>query len=188
MDGCKLVELEKKLRKEQGTVTRERLEELLGEAIDPGKVAIVVDLVFSALDLPEDGGIEVESLSHLVETKDNSREMLMQRLRWLFRMYDTDASGTISLGEMVEIFSGLYLAEVSYSMIYIKHIIFCPSEVICDDVLLYIMFYLAKGLDLDVAVDRAEQIFAELDDDHDGEITESEFIEGCLQDEVGYKE
>ena len=40
MDGCKLVELEKKLKKEQGTVTRERLEELLGEAIDPGKVAI----------------------------------------------------------------------------------------------------------------------------------------------------
>ena len=113
MDGCKLVELEKKLKKEQGTVTRERLEELLGEAIDPGKVAIVVDLVFSALDLPEDGGIEVESLAHLVET-NNSGEMLRQRLRWLFRMYDTDASGTISLGEMVEIFSGLYLSEVIY--------------------------------------------------------------------------
>ena len=119
MDGCKLVELEKKLKKEQGTVTRERLEELLGEAIDPGKVAIVVDLVFSALDLPEDGGIEVESLTHLVET-NNTGEMLRQRLRWLFRMYDTDASGTISLGEMVEIFSGLYLAEVTYNMIYIK--------------------------------------------------------------------
>ena len=117
MDGCKLVELEKKLRKEQGTVTRERLEELLGEAIDPGKVAIVVDLVFSALDLPEDGGIEVESLARLVET-NNSGEMLRQRLRWLFRMYDTDASGTISLGEMVEIFSGLYLAEVLYSITY----------------------------------------------------------------------
>ena len=117
MDGCKLVELEKKLRKEQGTVTRERLEELLGEAIDPGKVAIVVDLVFSALDVPEDGGIEVESLAHLVET-NNSGEMLRQRLRWLFRMYDTDASGTISLSEMVEIFSGLYLAEVSYNLIY----------------------------------------------------------------------
>ena len=114
MDGCKLVELEKKLKKEQGTVTRERLEELLGEAIDPGKVAIVVDLVFSALDLPEDGGIEVESLAHLVETKNNSGEMLRQRLCWLFRMYDTDASGTISLGEMVEIFSGLYLSEVIY--------------------------------------------------------------------------
>ena len=113
MDGCKLVELEKKLKKEQGNVTRERLEELLGEAIDPGKVAIVVDLVFSALDLPEDGGIEVESLAHLVET-NNSGEMLRQRLRWLFRMYDTDASGTISLGEMVEIFSGLYLSEVIY--------------------------------------------------------------------------
>ena len=117
MDGCKLVELEKKLKKEQGTVTRERLEELLGEAIEPGKVAIVVDLVFSALDVPEDGGIEVESLAHLVEA-GNSGEMLRQRLCWLFRMYDTDASGTISLGEMVEIFSGLYLAEVLYRDIY----------------------------------------------------------------------
>ena len=117
MEGCKLVELEKKLKKEQGTLTRERLEELLGEAIDPGKVAIVVDLVFSALDVPEDGGIEVESLARLVET-NNSGEMLRQRLRCLFRMYDTDASGTISLGEMVEIFSGLYLVEVLYSMTY----------------------------------------------------------------------
>ena len=81
--------------------------------------------------------------------------MVKQRLAWLFRMYDTDASGTITLGEMVEIFSGLYLSE---------------------------------GLDLDAAVDRAEEIFAELDDDHDGEITEKEFIEGCLEDEVGRKD
>ena len=153
MEAAKLVELEKKLKKEQGSVTKERLEELLVEAIDPTKAAIVVDLIFSALDLPEDGSIDVDMLDRLVEP--SSGEMVKQRLAWLFRMYDTDASGTITLGEMVEIFSGLYLSE---------------------------------GLDLDAAVDRAEEIFAELDDDHDGEITEKEFIEGCLEDEVGRKD
>ena len=153
MEAAKLIELEKKLKKEQGSVTKERLEELLVEAIDPTKAAIVVDLIFSALDLPEDGSIDVDMLDRLVEP--SSGEMVKQRLAWLFRMYDTDASGTITLGEMVEIFSGLYLSE---------------------------------GLDLDAAVDRAEEIFAELDDDHDGEITEKEFIEGCLEDEVGIKD
>ena len=152
MEACKLIELEKKLKREQGSVTRPRLEELLSEAIEPTKAAIVVDLIFSALDLPQDGSIDVDMLDRLVEP--SSGEMLKQRLSWLFRMYDTDASGTITLGEMVEIFSGLYLSE---------------------------------ELDLDAAVDRAEVIFAELDEDHDGEITEKEFIEGCLQDEVGRK-
>lgn len=152
MEACKLIELEKKLKREQGSVTRPRLEELLSEAIEPTKAAIVVDLIFSALDLPQDGSIDVDMLDRLVEP--SSGEMLKQRLSWLFRMYDTDASGTITLGEMVEIFSGLYLSE---------------------------------ELDLDAAVDRAEVIFAELDEDHDGEITEREFIEGCLQDEVGRK-
>ena len=149
MDASKLVELEKKLKREKGSVTRLRLEELLAEVIDPTKAAIVVDLIFSALDLPQDGSINVDMLDRLVEP--SSGEMLRQRLSWLFRMYDTDASGTITLGEMVEIFSGLYLSE---------------------------------ELDLETAVDRAEVIFAELDEDHNGEITEKEFIEGCLQDEV----
>ena len=149
MEASKLIELEKKLKREQGGVTRLRLEELLVEVIEPTKAAIVVDLIFSALDLPQDGSINVDMLDRLVEP--SSGEMLKQRLSWLFRMYDTDASGTITLGEMVEIFSGLYLSE---------------------------------ELDLDAAVDRAEVIFAELDEDHDGEITEQEFIEGCLQDEV----
>ena len=152
MEASKLIELEKKLKREQGGVTRVRLEELLVEVIEPTKAAIVVDLIFSALDLPQDGSINVDMLDRLVEP--SSGEMLKQRLSWLFRMYDTDASGTITLGEMVEIFSGLYLSE---------------------------------ELDLDAAVDRAEVIFAELDEDHDGEITEKEFIEGCLQDEVGGK-
>jgi len=149
MEASKLIELEKKLKKEKGSVTRLRLEELLAEVIEPLKAAIVVDLVFSALDLPQDGSINVDMLDRLVEP--SSGEMLKQRLSWLFRMYDTDASNTITLGEMVEIFSGLYLSE---------------------------------QLDLETAVGRAEVIFAELDEDHDGEITEKEFIEGCLQDEV----
>ena len=84
----------------------------------------------------------------------------------------------------------IYLAQVIYIHIPCYIIFYLAQAYIFIPHVLCItyMFYLAKGLDLDVAVDRAEQIFAELDDDHDGEITESEFIEGCLQDEVGYKE
>ena len=81
MEAAKLVELEKKLKKEQGSVTKERLEELLVEAIDPTKAAIVVDLIFSALDLPEDGSIDVDMLDRLVEP--SSGEMVKQRLAWI---------------------------------------------------------------------------------------------------------
>ena len=46
MEASKLIELEKKLKREQGGVTRLRLEELLVEVIEPTKAAIVVDLIF----------------------------------------------------------------------------------------------------------------------------------------------
>jgi len=43
--------------------------------------------------------------------------------------------------------------------------------------------YLNEGLEMDAAVERAMAIFATLDVDNDGDVTEDEFVRGCLEDE-----
>ena len=41
--------------------------------------------------------------------------------------------------------------------------------------------YLNEGLEMDAAVERAMAIFATLDVDNDGDVTEDEFVRGCLE-------
>ena len=43
--------------------------------------------------------------------------------------------------------------------------------------------YLNEGLEKDLAVDRAMAIFSTLDINNDGDVTEEEFVRGCLEDE-----
>ena len=45
--------------------------------------------------------------------------------------------------------------------------------------------YLNEGLEMDAAVERAMAIFSTLDIDGDGDVTEDEFVRGCL--EVGFR-
>ena len=65
-------------------------------------------------------------------------------------MFDKDGTGTIELGEIVEIFATLYINE---------------------------------GLDTDMGIDRAVGVYALLDVDNNGEVTEDEFVKHCLGDE-----
>ena len=41
--------------------------------------------------------------------------------------------------------------------------------------------YLNEGLEMDAAVERAQAIFATLDVNNDGDVTEEEFVRGCLE-------
>ena len=43
--------------------------------------------------------------------------------------------------------------------------------------------YLNEGVDEQLAIDRANKIFSFLDINNDGDISEHEFVKGCLQDE-----
>ena len=70
------------------------------------------------------------------------------KLHWVFQLYDSDGSGSITLSEMVLLFATLYQNE---------------------------------GLDNYMAVERAEKIFCNLDVNNDGDITEEEFVRGCLR-------
>ena len=74
--------------------------------------------------------------------------LLQDKLRWVFQLYDSDRSGSISMSEMVVLFGSLYQLE---------------------------------GIDKHIAVDRAETLFGNLDINGDGDITEEEFVNGCLK-------
>lgn len=43
--------------------------------------------------------------------------------------------------------------------------------------------YLNEGVDEQLAIDRANKIFSFLDINNDGDISEQEFVKGCLKDE-----
>ncbi|KAK2723608.1 hypothetical protein QYM36_002074 [Artemia franciscana] len=78
-----------------------------------------------------------------------------EKLKWAFRMYDVDGNGVIDLQEMTKIVQAIYdmLGNASASR---------PA---------------------DSAEDRARSIFARMDENGDGQLTEEEFLRGCLQDE-----
>ena len=41
--------------------------------------------------------------------------------------------------------------------------------------------YLNEGLEMDAAVERANAIFSALDINNDGDVTEEEFVRGCME-------
>ena len=84
----------------------------------------------------------------IIATHCSATSSPSDKLHWVFQMYDKDQSGTIELGEMVELFGTLYLNE---------------------------------GLDEEAAVERAMAIFSTLDINNDGDVTEDEFVRGCLE-------
>ena len=42
------------------------------------------------------------------------------------------------------------------------------------------MVYLCEGLDENLAVERAEQVFNLLDANNDGDVSEEKFVKGCM--------
>ena len=60
-------------------------------------------------------------------------------------------------------------------------VILSCSSFSSEMVLLFATLYQNEGLDRKMAVDRAEKIFSNLDVNNDGDITEEEFVRGCLK-------
>ena len=57
------------------------------------------------------------------------------------------------------------------------------SITIGEMVKVFATLYKNEGLDETVAVERAETVFGNLDINNDGDITEEEFVKGCMDDE-----
>ena len=136
-----------------GMITKENVIAMLKLTIPEDKAEIIADLIFTAFDKDRDGTIDFHEF--MMATNCSTTTMLEEKLHWVFQMYDKDGSNSIQLGEMVEIFS---------------------------------MIYLIEGIDENLAVERAEQVFHMLDEDNDGDVTEEEFVKGCMEDDDLVKE
>ena len=132
----------------QGTLTIEKVKEMMNFILPDENGEIVANLIFSAFDKDNNGSLDF--CEFIIATHCTANSSPEDKLRWVFQMYDKDSSGSIEIGEMIQVFATLYAHE---------------------------------GLDQKMAVERAETIFGNLDINNDGDITEDEFVKGCMEDE-----
>eukprot|EP00092_Neocalanus_flemingeri_P100774 GFUD01128752.1.p1 GENE.GFUD01128752.1~~GFUD01128752.1.p1 ORF type:complete len:192 (-),score=64.22 GFUD01128752.1:149-682(-) len=132
----------------QGTLTVEKVKEMMNLILPDENGGIVADLIFSSFDKDNNGSLDF--CEFIIATHCTANSSPEDKLHWVFQMYDKDCSGSITIGEMIQVFATLYENE---------------------------------GLDQKMAVERAENIFGSLDANNDGDITEHEFVKGCMEDE-----
>ena len=77
-----------------------------------------------------------------------------EKLTWAFRMYDVDGNGTIDPDEMLKVVQAIYGMRREDATE--------PTS---------------------VADERARKIFLRMDENGDGQLTEEEFLRGCLEDD-----
>jgi Ca2+-binding EF-hand superfamily protein len=132
----------------EGNLTIEKVREMMNFILPDENGGIVTDLIFSSFDKDNNGSLDF--CEFIIATHCTANSSPEDKLHWVFQMYDKDGSGSITIGEMIQVFATLYENE---------------------------------GVDQKMAVDRAEQIFGSLDVNNDGDITEEEFVKGCMEDE-----
>ena len=130
-----------------------------------------VDLIFGNYDKDENGSIDFSEF--IVAMNSSMSSSVEEKLRMAFCLFDRDKSGTISVKEMVEVIGTLYSVE-GHKQVGGKVDLNCsfPSA----------QFFNASPFQSE-ASERAEMLFGQLDRDLDGEITQEEFIRGCLKDD-----
>ena len=99
----------------------------------------------------------------IIATHCSATSSPADKLHWVFQMYDKDQSQTIQV-------PGAGVAEV----------IMLPFQ-LGEMVELFGTLYLNEGLEMDAAVERANAIFSALDINNDGDVTEEEFVRGCME-------
>lgn len=115
-----------------------------------------------------------------------------EKLRWAFKMYDKDGSGSIEIDEMVEIVGNLFELEGLSKVFFNK--LWCKNEQ-CGEINPQILnlkktifSYYQNEVSIvafqDTALERATETFRMLDINGDGELNEDEFVAGCLNDKA----
>ena len=101
----------------------------------------------------------------IIATHCSATSSPADKLHWVFQMYDKDQSQTIQV-------PGAVVVEAEMIML--------PFQ-LGEMVELFGTLYLNEGLEMDAAVERANAIFSALDINNDGDVTEEEFVRGCME-------
>ena len=131
----------------QGTLSVDKVKEMMNIILPDENGDIVANLIFSAFDKDNNGSLDF--CEFMIATHCTANSSPEDKLHWVFQVYDTDSSGSITVGEIIQVFAALYHNE---------------------------------GLDQKFAVERAESVFGSLDVNHDGDVTEEEFVKVCMED------
>ncbi|KAH0947732.1 hypothetical protein HN011_012195 [Eciton burchellii] len=111
------------------------------------------DHVFRTFDMDKNGYIDFKEFLLAIDVTSSGTPE--EKLKWAFRMYDVDGNGVIDMQEMTKIVQAIYDMLGA-----------CSSNRPADS-----------------AEERAKNIFAKMDENNDGQLTQDEFLKGCLQDE-----
>jgi len=137
-----------------GQLTRSKFLEVYSSFFPQGNAEKFCEHVFRTFDSDNSGKIDFKEF--LLAINITSAGKPEQKLEWAFQMYDVNGDGTIEPSEMQEIIGAIY-NMVGPSLAYID-----PT---------------------DTPEKRTKEIFAKMDENHDGVLTKDEFIKGCMSDE-----
>ncbi|XP_054167203.1 Kv channel-interacting protein 4-like [Oppia nitens] len=121
---------------------------------DATKYAHLVFKTFKSLSCHQTGVLNFEQFLNMLSSL--SRGSLLEKLRWIFALYDINGDGFISKQEMLVIVSAIY-------------------DMLGDYVIPYVDSVAPK--------DHVERLFHLIDADKDGVISFDEFTEWCKKDE-----
>ena len=121
---------------------------------------------YSVLDSDKNGYLDFKEFQQAIDLV--GARLPDDRLRWSFKLYDEDNSGSIALDEMEKVCNCIKLTKIET---YVQ-VMDC----------IYNMF---EGMGQRPSGDpkeRAGRIFRKIDINGDGDLTENEFIKGCSDD------
>ncbi|XP_035715757.1 neuronal calcium sensor 2 [Folsomia candida] len=136
-----------------GRLTPSKFVDMYKMFFPSGNAEEFCDHVFRTFDLDQNGFIDFKEFLLAIDVTSSGTPE--EKLKWAFRMYDVDGNGVIDLQEMQKIVQAIY-------------------EMLGTN---------AANRPQDSAEERAKSIFAKMDENGDGQLTQEEFLKGCLQDE-----
>lgn len=132
-----------------GKMSEKKFAEIYKNHYSTGDATIFAGHVFRTFDKNKDGTIDFhEFIQGLSIISRGSTE---QKLRWAFEMYDSDGSGAVSRAEMLEIVRGIF--RLAGDRVNLPRDENTPEKF-------------------------THKLFAKLDRDNDGTITQNEFVRG----------
>jgi len=173
-----------------GTVNEDTFKEIYEKFFPYGNVTRYAHHVFKAFDVTATGSISFKDM--LVSLSTLLHGSLYQKLSWTFRLYDLNGDGTITKTEMANVVVAVYellgiecaTLENFNSCLNLSYLPNNKEGVNIDitGVNMLVPPLSCTEMDITTLMGKVDLVFARLDTNKDGLLTEEEFIQGCLQD------
>ncbi|UJR21833.1 hypothetical protein I4U23_024907 [Adineta vaga] len=150
-----------------GELTKKKFIQVYRQFFPNGQAEAFCTHIFRTFDADNSGKIDFKEF--LMAINITAKGNPEKKLKWAFKMYDIDSNGSVDRQEMLRIIESIY-------------------DLLGAGVIKGASNGAMSGRDPnDTPESRTAQIFAIMDEDNNGVITEEEFIRGCMSDRVLYQ-